>query len=130
MPVREGYDPLEGVLLLWEWEKHEDRNGRWVHRDTIADDGRRCIDHWMYTPQTDDDHAMQPIMGRMVTVWSVGAGIGIVDIHPPEWSPYIVDRYILDVLRRDRAAMKILDGAGDIYPVTLDVVRSLLDARP
>ena len=75
-----------------------DQDGYPMDKTSTGDcsDGRHEWTCWMYTDNPDDgyDDDRRPIMGRAVTLWTVESGVSLMNLHPPEWVPWLSISFI------------------------------------
>jgi len=70
----------EPVYFLEEYEKDPKTHG-WYTLPELAAIGKT---------KDDASHGdWKPIMGRAVTLWTLGGGVDLLDIHPPEWASWL-----------------------------------------
>ncbi len=115
------FDPLEGLLCLWAW----DGVGKaWGLSATVPDTGRGCCDHWLYaTPEPGGDADPEPVPGRMVTGWSVGRGVSLVEMHPPGPTGVLRAWPLAELFGSDPDVWPLLDGGPSVYLGTIDAVK-------
>lgn len=127
-------NPPHGVICYWEYKPSEKKGmSRIWHlveaypidmdgyplvqvKNTGKINSRQEWDNWMNTQEPDDEGYGDyvPIMGRAVTVWTVEGGVHLLDLHPPEWVPWLSITFI-EELKKLSNWSQFLECGYDLY---------------
>lgn len=130
---------IKGVISYWEYKE-----SKWVLVESypIDDDGYSLVptstgggkdrhewNKWLFAKNEDDEDEGDPIpiMGRAVTVWSMG-GVSLIGFNPPEWTKWISSQFY-DELKKMPNWWKFLQDGYTLYLGTMDAAEKILDER-
>jgi hypothetical protein len=88
---------MHTVICYWAYEEkwvlkesfQMDEDGHCIQIPSTGGNSRHEYHKWMNKPLDEDEWDFEPIMGRAVTVWDMDHGVGLLDIHPPEWVDWL-----------------------------------------
>src|SRR5271154_6898996 len=112
---------LHGIICLW---KYVGPDKYWALKETypIDDDGHPLLKkstEWQVWMDKRGDFFSEPVMGRAVTMCSLGSGVILLDIHPPEWSEWLSPLFY-EELRKLSNWANLLERGHELYFRTLN----------
>ena len=129
---------MDAIICYWKWEPVENRGWHLLESFPIDADGhclkipstgggdRQEWNKWMNQLEDDD---WVPIMGRAVTIWDYESGVGLLDIHPPEW-PEFLSPIFYERLCKMQDWFILLENGHNLYFGTVKEVKNYVSPIP
>lgn len=119
-----------GVMCYWKYDPDGKYRRCWVLAESFAinndgypigerstkdwPDTRHEWNGWMNTRTEGEDYDLEPIMGRAVTVFQFESGCTLLDLHPPEWPPWLSGSFVEEIRKLPNWS-QFLEGGFDLY---------------